>query len=134
MQSSVIKFMAMLLVPLASVGCQTVGPLLINGQAVFEGGKPVTKGTIVITEMHGRPFMMPAVTQQMTTKTDNSGNFLATIKYMGGFISIRLNPVSCKYGSASVTLYEEQLAGVSTVTPRLVVTRHSFIPCNRHSQ
>jgi hypothetical protein len=118
--SSILKFLIFGFGAVACAGCLQPSELLINGRAVLEGGQPIRNGVIVITELHGRPFSMPAVSQSKEVQTDNDGDFSTVLNYKGGDLNIVLDAAPCKWSLAFVKFRQRELEGVATITPKLV--------------
>lgn len=118
---SIPRFIALVVAMSAVSACQPTRPLLIKGQAVLQGGQPVSNVTVVIAELHGYPFMMPGTTQRVKLKTNEKGVFLATMEYKGGFLSIFVPVKPCKFTSPGVIITQAELEDVNTVTTKLTI-------------
>mgnify|MGYP005863444975 CR=1 FL=1 len=96
----------------------------IEGRVVFKDGEPFSGAIITAVELRGRPFMMPAVKQNVSVVADDNGEFSIELRRVRGTLDIRAKHETCFWRfSSGVTIYPEDLRGKDSIRVDLEATR-----------
>lgn len=100
------------------------GGLRIEGRVTFEDGQPFSGAIVTVTELRGRLFRKPAVSQRLRVTADQDGRFLFELESIRGILDIRATHETCIWaGSRSKLLQREDWHQKSEIWVELSATR-----------